>query len=179
MKNITLRLLSFIFVISCCSLAFTSCGSDDDDTPSGGDLQEELLGAWKATQMTVSVMGQTVTFDEDDFDDLKGEAGVAGFYDTYLNFSMDYVVAATGGRYTYNIKGNKINFPDWYGDIWGTVKLSGSSMTITYDKMPVTEDGSITAKCVIHYTRTARSSARSTEKFETVSGILNAVNFTK
>ncbi|WP_301707127.1 hypothetical protein [uncultured Duncaniella sp.] len=165
MKNITLRLLSLIIVFSCCSLAFTSCGSDDDG-PTGADLKEELQGYWVAKQITVKALGQTITYDEDDFDDLKGEAGVAGFYDQTLDFQGNYVNGTS-----YTIKDDKINVPAWYGDIWGKVKLSGSRLKITYEM----DLEGISCTVTIDYARGARN-ARSTSDHDNASGLLHAIS---
>lgn len=137
-----------------CMPIITSCGSDGDDGPSGEDLKEAIQGSWKLNRATVKAMGQTITYDEDDIEDLKGELGVAGFYDQYLNFSGNYV---NGTAYT--IKSNKLNIPDWYGDIWATLSVTESTLKM---KMSFEEEG-IKISEELTYIRTNRGRSDGTE----------------
>lgn len=124
-----LKLLATLFTVVLC-VGFTGCSSDDDDEPSSTDLKEQLQGTWVFSTGTIEVMGEKVTYDRDDLNDMAQEMGVSGYYDEVLTFSGNRV---NGSAYT--LKGNKLHFDEWddYSDYWPTVKIAGNTLTLVYD----------------------------------------------
>ncbi len=146
------KIFNIFALIALClsvSLPLASCG-DDKDEPTGDDLIEQLQGTWHFYHMKIQAMGQTIEFDASDLGDLAQDSGVAGFYDETLTFTTSSV----NGN-PYEVRGNKLNIPAYYGDTWCTVSFSGGNLVMYYEMV---EQG-ISMQITITYTRGSRSAA--------------------
>ena len=112
-----------MLAVAAMAVTMVSCSGDKDDEPEGDSLVEQLQGTWNFSEMEVTTMGQTVTLTASDLDKFAGDNGYSGYYDKVLDFDGDRVNGVS-----YNVKGNKINIPAWYDDMWGEVKFKGSTL---------------------------------------------------
>lgn len=139
-----------MLAVAAMAVTMVSCGGDKDDEPEGDSLVEQLQGTWNFSEMKVTTMGQTVTLTASDLDKFAGDSGYSGYYDKVLDFDGDRVNGVS-----YNVKGNKINIPAWYDDMWGEVKFKGSTLHIIYEA----EEQGISMTIDISYRRASRASA--------------------
>ncbi|MGM9833488.1 MAG: hypothetical protein ACI31A_07380 [Candidatus Limisoma sp.] len=124
MKKTFLRIVAMLMVVLFSSVAFVSCG--DDDEPEGDTLKEKLQGTWTMSKVKVKVLGKTIEMSRDE---ALAEGEGYRYYDDVLTFSGDKV----NGDY-YKIDGNEILF-SWYESegYWAKVSFSGSQLVLYYD----------------------------------------------
>lgn len=119
MKKKNFMFLMAAIMVAMLSVGFVSCGSDDDDGPSGSDLVTEAVGTWMCTSSTDSAMGYT-------FDGLMvGKEVTIKSNGTYTSTAETF-----GYSGTYSIKGNTITAKSADGDTFMVnVTINGDKMT--------------------------------------------------
>lgn len=118
-----MKKLKFMFGLLfafCCVVAFSACGSDDDEP---ANVESYLIGTWRSYQATVNAQNESATLDI---------SKTGQFSQLYMELTFD----KNGTVVAYSWDVDEKGLSTWLKET-GTYTVSGSSVNVTIDGVTI------------------------------------------